>query len=302
MGNFCFKQCILALILGVFSLNAYEPIFGRPDPYHISHTEGKGLGYSVGYTSLDLFLSPSSKQTCWVPFADLSGHVFNDGNYASNLGLGFRWLDDCHQSWGISGFYDTFQTSQRYYHQVGLGIEALSDTWDVRINGYLPIGRKNTPIYAFVYEDLSPSGFLLNAKTQFAMKGVDAEFGYHFSNLYVGIGPYYYCGKTSATENVFDARNKYALGGRLRVRSTFFNFFTLDAETTYDSRFNWTGQATLGVNIPFDFNFNQCAFFNNYSCILEMIQQPVIRNPMIVVDKIHRFSSDPEILDPTFQP
>ncbi|MES2121269.1 MAG: inverse autotransporter beta domain-containing protein, partial [Chlamydiota bacterium] len=194
-----------------------------PQPEHISvsHTEGKGLGYSKGYSSLDLFLSQPFCYKHYVPFLDLRGHIFNDGKYAANAGLGLRWLNRrCSLIWGGNAFYDYLQTSHFHYNQVSVGLEALGKNWDARLNGYLPVGRKNTNIYRLSYDNLSPGGFLVEAREQLAMKGFDSEVGYDFCKtrflqVRVGAGPYYYWGSSAATENAFRSTTKHAFGGRL---------------------------------------------------------------------------------------
>ncbi len=123
---------------------AHSPI-KNPAPEHISvgHIKGKGLGYSKGYSSLDLFLSQPFSQEQLVPLLDLRGHIFNDGKYAANGGLGFRYLSErFKQVWGINVMYDYLQTSRHPYNQVGGGVEALGKKWNARINLYVPVGKK----------------------------------------------------------------------------------------------------------------------------------------------------------------
>lgn len=270
----------------------------------LSHTEGKGLGYSEGYSSLDLFLAKPSCFDPMTPFVDLRGHVFNNGKWATNSGVGLRWLTPCQQIWGINAFYDSFQSDRRYYHQLGIGGEVLTETWEFHLNGYLPVGRTKTNIYTLSYGSFA-DGFLAEAKEQFAMDGVDAELGYNFCNiprinLYAGIGPYFYWGRSEKTENAFRSTRKKVFGGRLHASAEFLNYFILEGVTSYDSRFKWCGQVTLSLRVPFGCpsNFQQsCA-----PCTLrERLFQPVVRNEMMVIDRITRKSSNPDILDPEFE-
>lgn len=292
-------ECALEIPL----LGCWESMGPASNCIEVSHTEGKGLGYSQGYTSLDLFLAQPIYEGQLIPFVDLRGHVFNNGRFATNAGLGFRWLNaSCRQMWGVNFFYDSLLTHRQPYHQVSLGLEALGETWDVRINGYLPVGRKKTPIYRLSY-DFS-SGFLAKAREQFAMSGIDVEIGYHFCNmqcfdLYAGVSPYLYWGRSQKTENAFRAKRKGVIGGRLRTSSTFLTHCELEGVVAYDSRFKWTGQVTLSLNIPFDWS---CCFGNQADVYAPCWFQPVIRNEMIVIDRINRFSSNPAILDPEFEP
>lgn len=272
-----------------------------------SHTEGKGLGYSQGYSSLDLFLAQPFCGVRFTPFVDLRGHVFNDGRFAANGGLGLRGLNLCdNRVWGINFFYDSLLSARLPYHQVSLGLEALGETWDVRVNGYLPIGRKKTPIYKLDY-DFS-SGFLARAREQFAMRGIDGELGYHFRkmqyfDLYAGLGPYFYFGRSEKTKNAFRAIRKNAIGGRLRASAAFLSYFELEGVTSYDSRFNWTGQVNLSLNIPFDWTyFGNQAEICTLDRVKERLFQPVKRSEIIVIDRIRRYSSNPAILDPENEP
>jgi hypothetical protein len=282
-----------------------------PLPEHISgrHTEGKGLGYSKGYTSLDLFLSQPFSQRRSVPFLDLRGHIFNDGKYAANAGLGFRYLyEHFQQIWGINAFYDYFQTSQRPYNQVGVGLEVLAEHWDARVNGYIPVGHKQTNIYRFHYEDLSLDNFLLVAREQFAMRGVDSEVGYRFCktryfDFHVGAGPYYYWGTSAKTENAFRETRRQAIGGRIKAQIGIMNYLFLDGYVGYDSLFRWTGQGTITLSLPFNFTVRTKKNCSNISyCLKERLFRPVSRNEIVTIDSCNRTSTDPDVLDPENKP
>ncbi len=312
------------LILGFCSLSALdtcpEPIQESepeccaewlPDPkpelISASHTEGKGLGYTRGYTTLNLFLSQPFYQKEFVPFLDLRGHMFNDANYAANAGLGFRWLNcSWNQVWGVNCFYDYFETSLRPYNQVSAGLEILSETWGVQFNGYVPVGHRKTDLYEFSYLNISPDGFLVKGKEQFAMNGIDAEVGYRLSDInhfdfYAGAGPYYYWGNSAAIENAFRSADKHAVGGRLRASAFYRKYVSFEGIATYDSLFNWGGQMTLAITIPFDFTWDTGDCRTSYP-LQERLYQPVRRNEIIVIDRINRFSSNPDILNPEFEP
>ena len=300
----------------------------RPEHLSASHTEGKGLGYSKGYTSLDLFLSqPFSDQTL-VPFLDLRGHIFNDGKYAANAGAGFRMLDACKRVWGINAMYDYLQTAHRPYNQVGGGFEVLGENWDARINAYIPVGGKKKNIYRFEYGDfgamsiegdpalglehLTVKGFGLKAREQFALRGFDSLFSYRFckksfGQVHVGAGPYYYWGSSSKTKNVFNSTHKHAFGGRVAVGISFWDYLILEGVGSYDKIFKWCSQATLTLSLPFDFTLKfkpsskepRCS---SPYCLKKRLYEPVLRNEIIAVDSLNRFTDDPRVLDPEFKP
>src|SRR5262249_40599108 len=118
---------------------------------------------------------------------------------------------------------------------------------------------------------------------------------------YASLGPYFYWGKTEKTKNAFRSIRKEAYGGRLRAIASLFAGLEVEGIASYDSRFKWTGQATISIDLFEVFNYFQgCS--NRSGCIQDKLTQPVRRNEMMVIDTVRRFSSNPLILDPEFQP
>lgn len=69
---------------------------GGPKPMRVTarHIEPGGIGYGLGYTTLEGFFPLYNGWENWVVFLDGRGHVFNDGKPAANAGLGVRYLRD----------------------------------------------------------------------------------------------------------------------------------------------------------------------------------------------------------------
>lgn len=281
------------------------------------HIEGKGLGYSIGYSSLDLFLAKTFCNNTFVPFLDIRGHVFNNGRFAANAGLGLRYFSNClQQIWGVNAFYDYLENARRSYHQVGAGIEILGNKWDFHCNAYVPFGCKKTNIYRFNYgffEDLkrknvSSLKFGLKAREQLALNSVDALFGYRFCNIYknadmhIGAGPYYFWGNSAKTENAFTSKHQSAFGGRGVVDIYFNNYIALSGVVTYDSIFKWCGQGTITLNIPLDAIFRHCQPVCSLCSVKDRLFDSISRNEIIAIDYLSRFTNDPRVLDPEFQP
>jgi hypothetical protein len=250
----------------------------------LSHTEGKGLGYSQGYSSLDLILCEPFWDSQCASLVDLRGHIFNHGKRAANAGLGLRWMDFCHRCvWGINGFYDYYRPSHHPYSQVSLGIEALGSLWEFRMNGYFPYRHVKTSLYEF--QEAKCLGI---RRAELAMKGIDCEIGYRFCNacwnLYLGFGPYVYWGRSGKAKNAFPHRNMYAAGGRISAHAFLFNYFTLDGSASYDSRFKWCGQAKVGIDIPFELFFGIFNWppSNGSCCLADKLYAPILRNEVIV--------------------
>lgn len=66
-----------------------------------------------------------------------------------NLGLGFRWLDfvpfvtEPERITGVSLWADGMRTQAGgFFPQIGVTYESLGDMWDLRVNGYLPVGQR----------------------------------------------------------------------------------------------------------------------------------------------------------------
>jgi hypothetical protein len=323
-------RCIVVLCLGLFALS-WEVVASdahhttkecspdlspglHPERVRLSHIEGRGIGYNRGYSSLDLFFTVPTHQNHVVPFLDLRGHIFNNGKLAANAGLGVRWLTPSIATvWGVNAYYDYRVVSYKYhlssnqhYNQVSWGIEALRKQWDFRANSYLPVGQKRPQFYDYRFDYQGGSQYLLRGKFQFALRGVDAEAGYHYSKikhvqLYAAAGPYYYSGTTSRNA-IFARTHESALGGRLLARATLFSYVTAEASASYDHLFKWIGQGRVSLNFNFGPRqhmkkpkFMGCS---ERAALLERLYQDVEHHEMIVVRKIHKRSNSSGLIDP----
>jgi hypothetical protein len=229
------------------------------------HIEGKGIGYNQGYTTIQAFFTPEDQN--YIPMLDLRGHVFDDGKFAANAGVGLRFQTT--KVYGIHAYYDYRQTRHFHYNQVALGIEILGKKVDFRINGYLPIGRKQA-----IEGD--------KHKREFAFKGTNAEVGVHlFKNattaLYGALGPYY-----------FEGRGKNAWGGGVRFSATFLEHVRFEINGSCDPVFKWIGQGQMSLMYFFG-PHKQVKKYSNTSCYNEMTlkdrgSQWVDRYEIIVVD------------------
>ena len=216
----------------------------RPMRAAARYTSPKGIGYQTGYTTLEGFFSSMFKDK-WIPFVDLRGHVFDNGKLAANAGLGVRYLTPS-RVWGINTYYDYRNTKHQHYNQVNLGLESLGRVWDGRINGYLPVGGKQSPYYHTKFKEFKGHSMYLRSSREFAFKGINAEAGFHLDHfkkapLYFAAGPYYLTGKGAS-----------AWGGQLRASVDLFHrYLRLEANTSYDSFFKWIGQGQISLNYSF---------------------------------------------------
>ena len=215
----------------------------------IRHIESKGIGYNQGYSTLEAFFSPYEPlHDRWFPFVDFRGHVFNNARLAANAGIGCRYLSLSNvwgpRIWGANVYYDYRNTKHATYHQTALGLESLGETWDFRLNGYLPFGSKKSSFYDLQFDHFAGHSMFQSRRREFAMKGANLEIGahvrpYEWLPLYLAAGPYYLRGGNSAW------------GGEARAAFDCCDYVRLEAFVSYDNVFKWTGQGQLSLIFPF---------------------------------------------------
>ena len=280
----CFSLVMSSL--GIHELQGVQekPLCGNsPRPVRITarHIDPKGIGYNQGYTTLEGFFTPQCNlDKPWVPFLDLRGHVFNNGKLAANAGLGLRYVDS---SWvyGVNAYYDYRQTHRFHYNQVSAGLEALGKLWDIRINGYLPVGKKQSSLFSPHFYDFKGNS-IISRKQEFTFKGANAELGAHIKTwkhvaLYAAAGPYYLAGK-----------GKTAWGGEGRVSLDLFDYVRLEGNASYDRIFKGIVQGQLSLILPLGRRAKirqRTSSCHNDLVLRERSVQPVYRNEIIPVHK-----------------
>lgn len=256
---------ILKIILSIFLFqilyaNASEPPLNIY-PF-IEWNIGSGRSYHNGYQSIGAFASLSSDSANDLFFLDLEIHRLKKGRIAGNYGLGWRTFFE-EEIVGFNAFYDNRKLSRHTFHQLGLGVELISAYWDVRLNGYIPLGKKSflDSIETIIFPEDGYS--IQRERKQQAMWGMDIEIGKSFENIYFGLGPYFY--KT----NVNSSRDKTALGGLGRVSCFLWEVLKIDFSITYDNVFKTKSQVCFLLTFPLE----NCFPFR------------VVRNPILVSTK-----------------
>lgn len=211
----------------------------------VRHIESGGIGYKDGYTTLETFIASDPSRWKATPFLDVRGHVFNNGKWAANAGIGIRALWG-NRAYGINAYYDYRNASRLHSNQVGAGLETLGKLFDFRINGYLPVGTKTSSPYHTTFGGFSGNSMLVSQKYQSAMKGADAEFGFHFGrsksfDFYTAAGPYYFIGEAAPT----------TWGGKARILGTFKEILTLEISDSYDRTFHNKFQGQISLTYSF---------------------------------------------------
>ena len=261
---------------------------------NLSTTQGKGIGYKKGYSTLEGFLMTSRfKCDSFYPFFDLRLHGMDNLKLAMNAGAGTRYLTKSMWIFGINTYYDTRQGSHRGFNrvgnpfqQVGVGLEALSPYVDFRLNFYIPVGRKLWKFEQITYNDNAGVIPIYHKKWQSTMQGFNAEVGgslgrwnlcecFDFSS-YLAAGPYY-----------FDQhKGSGRLGGQVRLTSVFARYFLFELKGSYDHISNGTFQIKGGIEFPIYPTSSKrgkkscpepCYADGFWPSLIEMIAQPIMR-------------------------
>lgn len=259
-----------------------QEIDSKPPPYPFAltlrHIEGPGIGYEYGYTSLTGLVFLKKENVCW-PFIDMRFHLFNNVKIAANGGLGVRFSSTRMKSLvGINVYYD-YRQAYFNFHQIGAGIEWLSESVDLRMNGYIPL-TNHKHISTCHFTDYLGGYFIIQRRLEAAFWGIDMEVGgllfnnADVVNLYGAIGPYYL--------NDLDCQDGY--GGKLRFKLGLTRFFSIDASASYDEVFRWRGQGQLSLNFVFGGPAEKP--------IRNIVSQPVVRREIIAIDRFCKWQTN----------
>ncbi len=249
----------------------------------VRHIEGGGIGYKNGYTTLEVFFASDPSQWAITPFLDVRGHVFDNGKFAVNTGIGLRsiWAK---RVYGLNTYYDYRNTSHMHSNQIGVGFETLGPLFDFRINGYFPVGKTvSEPYGSPLFGGFSGNQVLVSQKHEFAMTGGDAEYGFHFGksrlfDFYAAAGPYYYIGHLGDS----------TWGGKARIGGVYKEIVAIEFSDSCDRTFHNKFQGQISLTFSFGPKSkvtrkeDTCEFAN---VLTSRMVQPVGRQEIIVLDK-----------------
>lgn len=249
-----------------------KSVFFSPICLYPSYTAGKWLDNNTGYTSVNFYSVMSEWQFKQLtPIVDLKGHVFNNGKIAANLGMGARYqlLSDC--IFGVNCFYDYRRGSwNHHFHQIGYGVEFLSNCIDVRFNGYFPLNQKaHSRHHTYTFDQYRA----VCTATRYAVKGFDIEVGkWMFTcphwNAYAALGTYYLSMRHP---------NCNEWGCQARVRSNIGRYVSIEVKGGYDKTHKGMIVATVNLENIFDW-FSCCS----YDPCKSILYQPIERRDLIV--------------------
>lgn len=173
--------------LTAFSFGALAQEQGRSNPSenpspkwgaHIDLEAKPGSKRNLG--EADLFIPLMQNETTLF-FGNLRGRFDDDSNREGNFGLGIRHMLKNGWNLGTYGYWDRRHTDAgNYFSQATVGAEALGRDWDMRINGYLPVGDKAKDLPSISTAALSGASVQVTTslREERALKGFDAEVGW----------------------------------------------------------------------------------------------------------------------------
>ena len=223
--------------------NLLPPINKNPAPkdYIIRpHADGYvKLGNNRSLAGTELFY-PITWNGEYMSFADMRFVADDNDGKEGNFGLGLRRIPEGEDYiYGIYGFYDRKRSSLgNMFSQATFGAEFLTENWDIRANGYLPLSDDKVIGSSNGDTSLSLSGTSiiaqssLNTKTEKILSGFDAEIGYKIPWL---SGTGFDDTRAYAGYFSFDGNNtKNIAGSRFRLRSRYKDWLQFGLEHQND--------------------------------------------------------------------
>jgi Inverse autotransporter, beta-domain len=231
--------------------NQENPIYKSCKIYDLKldfrHSAGSGIGYNKGYTTLDLFYFPRVQKI--APFVDLRLHMFNDGRFASNIGLGVRSLVSSKYLFGVNNFFDYRSYKKLDSYQYGFGIEFLAKSFEFYANGYIPFGKKRLD-YSRIFDHFEGRELIVSQKRRASLAHFDLLARYRMykqysSHITPGIGCYYLFRRGNS-----DRRLGTAFGIKGEIKTQLLKYITIGFDVSYDKIFKTRYQGSFGLTFP----------------------------------------------------
>lgn len=217
--------------------------------------EGKaGTDRNLGET--DLFI-PLWQDDDTLTFTSLRARMDDNNSHEGNFGLGIRQM--LGNGWNIGGYGYFDRRHSPYgnkFNQITVGVEALSMNWDLRANGYVPIGTTNYMEDSLSSVDFSGTSIMYSQGEERALRGFDGEIGWRVPLFDVDAGQQLraYAGGYRFTGSNADT----VQGPRGRIELTFDEIpflwegsrFSLGAEIQHDAPRGSQGFASFRLRIP----------------------------------------------------
>lgn len=267
------------------------------------HADIKGkLGNDKSLGELELFV-PMTQNPERLFFLDLRFQLDDNSSEEGNFGLGYRKIIDNTWILGSYAFYDRRRSSNNNdFNQVTVGVEALTEDYDARVNIYL--AEDNNPLIEQKSVDqLIYSGFHLVHQTggtsietrEKAMSGFDVEFGWllpWFTKQEIRgyVGGYHF--SASGIDDISGPR------GRLELRFPDIfgwagSLFEIGGEVRHDNVRDTDYFVSARGRVPF--GTTQKSVGSSQHSLNKRMTERVQRDPDIVTGRQHQEISKPII-------
>jgi hypothetical protein len=265
-------------------------------PYSLSIRTNQGWGLSHdGYTTLGgvlgIPIGGGGTYENGLPFLDLRGHIENDGGYALTSNLGYRWAD--WDDFRLYGFHAGFDWRDNEGHidtsWINLGVETLGYDWDLRIDGYIPVGD-STDVECVCLDEFEGNEGILDYETFVGMGGIEGEFAINNNRGNWGI-----FGEMPSTAALrlhwFEGEEgDPAAGGSVRLELEPMRSVFVQGEFGYDSLFGTLATIRIGLRL-----WDSGASDERPFKLQERFVEPIERQELVIgsVQHIDRTFIDP---------
>lgn len=255
---------------------------------------GPGFGYSSSLGRFSGFFP--LQQTPGRDLLFLTGRLHfspKDDLVSSSLILAMRRLQN-QAIWGGYMAYDIRNTGSHHFHQLGLGFEQLSEVWDWRLNGYIPLGKTRQLVDENIVNQVSYSNpqfenhFLsvfrnqqrrIKQSWQSALTGFELETGGKLTNLgregslrgYVGV--YHYGGE--------GVSSFWGWKGRLEANPNAN--YRLGLTLSQDEKFGTNLVLSVGVRLGGINPQKRSSPGSSQGSIVARLAEPIARNSLVAV-------------------
>ncbi len=270
--------CLSLAVIGISGGNASKA-YSQTNPFPLDaqlRYNGRGAGID-GNTSVELRI-PLNQTPENFFYLNPQVKIFNNGRIGSNLIVGYRSLNDV-AKYVLGGYfaYDNRDNGVQFFQQVSAGLEFFAESWDLRLNSYLPVGKTNTQLSETFPGTGTFQGtqLLVDRDRRFdaAMGGVELEAGSIITTGDSGylrpyLGTYYY----TATNSI----------GALGVKgglSYYGDLINADISVQNDRIFGTSILFNVGVNFS-----NRPARGVNPPTLLERMNEPISRSSSVIVE------------------
>lgn len=169
--------CVGAMLAATFvaSAQAADIQAAKWQP-HIDFEGKAGTKRNLG--EADVFI-PLAQDSTTLLFGNVRTRLDDDGGREGNFGAGIRHMLDQGWNLGVYGYFDRRRSEYgNYFSQTTVGAEALSGDWDLRANGYLPVGQRSHAVESLNTATLSGTTVVFRGGEERSLGGFDAEAGW----------------------------------------------------------------------------------------------------------------------------